>query len=205
MLYKVDVFFDAACKNQPHQNCPMGIGVAVFLDNQYQEDLSRAILYENHTPDDGTSNIGEWLALCEALELVQGLRKDYQGKFNVFGDSKLVVNQFNQIWRIKEDKFLKYFQRASKANQLAKISAIQWVPREKNQQADDLSKMGLQLSNTTRYLIKLVHKKANYENIEYQGSDLDQVQHEYNEIKEVNPKLTYEVWDTKSQTQIYFS
>lgn len=145
-MIKIHIYFDAACKNKAQENCPMGLGVAIFIDDEYQEHLSRAIGVENHHQD-GTSNIGEWLALCEALKVAKQLRQDFKDQqvdFKVFGDSQLVVNQFNLIWRIKDDKFLQYFRLARSLNESAKVGDIIWVRRELNKKADELSKQGLQ-------------------------------------------------------------
>ena len=103
-MNKIDIFFDGSCFNEQDKNCPMGLGIAVFIDGEYEELLSRAILVAENESD-GTSNIAEWLALCHAIEIAQDLRKSHPGKINVFGDSKLIVNQFNLIWKINEEKF----------------------------------------------------------------------------------------------------
>lgn len=145
-MQNIIIHFDAACKNKPNTNCPMGLGVAVFINSHYQEDLSRAIGVQDHDQD-GTSNIGEWLALCEALKVAKQLRQDFKDtpiKITVYGNSQLVVNQFNLIWRIKDTKFMEYFRIARSLNADAKVGDIIWVRRELNKKADELSKQGLQ-------------------------------------------------------------
>ena len=137
---RINIFFDGACRNQQNTNCPMGLGIAVFEDTNYNESLSRAILIENNK-DDGTSNLSEWLALCNALEIAASLRKNFNGIIKIYGDSKIIVNQFNMIWRMNDEKFRKYFNRAKHFAALAKIVDIEWIPREKNTKADELSKL----------------------------------------------------------------
>jgi ribonuclease HI len=153
-MNKIDVFFDGACKNVKEANCPMGLGIAVYVDDIYQEELSRAIGVKDHE-DPGTSNIGEWLAICNAIELIAELRKTHlDAKVRLFGDSQLIVNQFNLIWQIKKDTFKKYLSRARHADVQAKVGQVYWVPREKNTKADELSKIGLALAKPIQVKIK---------------------------------------------------
>lgn len=205
-MNKIDVFFDAACKNEPNVNCPMGLGIAVFINDEYREELSRAITIENNEEDEGTSNVGEWLALCNALELVIDLRKDFPAKIRVFGDSKLVVNQFNLLWQIKEDKFRKFFIRARIANELAKVGEIYWVRREQNKQADILSKMALQQVSQRRYQIKGRHDESDCEWIEYQSDWIDKVQQVFSDLvaKEPDYGQTYTIWDSQEEREVEY-
>lgn len=146
MSRAINVFFDAACWNQVDNNNDMGLGVAVYIDGNYQEEMSLAQLVTNHH-DRGTNNIGEWMALILAMKVVKEISKDFpKEKIRVFGDSKLVVSQFNGEWRIKEQKFQAYCNEAREVRKkISNSIEVMWVPREKNKMADKLSKEGLNL------------------------------------------------------------
>lgn len=146
-MSRIKVYFDAACWNKVDNNNDMGLGVAVYIDDIYQEEISLAQLVSDHY-DRGTNNIGEWMALILALKTVKELLKDFPkcGTIEVYGDSKLVVSQYNGEWRIKEKKFQAYCDEARKVSESFKSKLrVMWVPREQNKQADKLSKEGLKL------------------------------------------------------------
>lgn len=137
------IFFDGACKNEKDVNCPMGIGVAVYINDLYCEDLSISRLYVDYELDDGTNNIAEWLALQNALQVATDLvRLDKYDTVEIFGDSKIIVNQFNKQYRMSDEKFIKYFNQCTRLNQFVKAT-VSWIPRENNKKADFLSKQSL--------------------------------------------------------------
>ena len=158
-MNQIVIKFDAACRNIPEENCPMGLGVAVFFDGEYQEDISIAEYFTTELPVLGTSNVGEWNALIRSLEVALSLRKHYsKNQIIILGDSKLIVNQVNLIYRVKEPNFVPFFNQARKLKQEAKIGDILWIPREKNTHADDLSKMGLyEMAPEKRYYVRGYH------------------------------------------------
>jgi ribonuclease HI len=89
-----------------------------------------------------TNNVAEYRAVILLLRYLVGTRKT--GKFiTIYGDSKLVVNQLNGIWRILDGEYVPF---ANEAKQLfADLKAnntvnIKWIPRHKNRKADELSK-----------------------------------------------------------------
>lgn len=204
-MNKVEIFFDGACHNQIDTNCPMGLGIAVFINDMYCEELSRAICVIDNQ-DDGTSNIAEWLALCNALQIAKDLRKHYQGKIKIFGDSKIIVNQFNLIWRMNDDKFKKYFNIARSHNATAKVGEIFWIPRERNTKADELSKIGLQQFAQKRYQIKGYHDDSDSEWIEYQSDFLDKIEIQYDKLaREVDNGQIYTIWDSQTNQEIFLN
>lgn len=136
---KAEIYFDGACWNKEGYQHLMGIGVAVFLDNEYQEELSRAIHLED---PGGSNNIAEWEGCVEAMKIAGDLVKEgYTVK--IFSDSQLIANQFNGNFRINKVDFLNYFRTAKYHANKAGITSIVWIKRELNKKADELSKIGL--------------------------------------------------------------
>jgi len=75
-----------------------------------------------------TNNEAEYLAVIEALKFVEE-----NSKVTIFSDSKLVVNQINMEWHIKQDRLRELFEKVQSLIEKKKIDfKIEWIPREKN-------------------------------------------------------------------------
>ena len=71
-----------------------------------------------------TNNAMEYQGMIKALELAS------EGD-QIFSDSKLVVNQVNGIWKVKEKSLIPYWGKAKELKK-RKCITLTWVPREKN-------------------------------------------------------------------------
>lgn len=135
----IRVNFDASCDNNSKFKF-MGIGIAVFVNEEYREDLSIMEMYGTN----GTNNIAEWRGLELALEHCSKLVETYpEASISIYGDSQLVVRQFNGIYRIKQENFKPFFRSCKKlvSGDIGKhIKRVEWIPREQNKEADRLSK-----------------------------------------------------------------
>lgn len=144
----IHIKFDGACNNHIKEGLrPMGIGVAVFFDDEYIPEESIAVLVEPKVVN-GTNNIAEWEGCYEAWKKVWELEDKYPGNpIRMYSDSLIIANQFNGEYGINEVTFQPYYdltiamQANSKSNKNLKI---EWVKREFNKEADKLSKNGLQ-------------------------------------------------------------
>lgn len=137
--------FDGACNNVTNTPMPMGIGVAVFYDNVYQEDVSIGMFGGL-----GTSNVAEWRGCLESFRFLERnlekLGKAAVQNAIIQSDSQLITNQYNRIFKIKEPSFGKYFATCRKiAVEIGWNGQIEWVRREFNTEADKLSKKGLKV------------------------------------------------------------
>lgn len=143
-LPEIKLHFDAACRNVPNENCPMGIGVAVFIDEFYREDLSIDVEYDNFHLD-GTNNVGEWLGLIECIKHIDENFADLYPEnhlFHIYGDSQLIVNQFNGKFAVKNEDLKKLCIKARTMSAHLNI-LLNWLPRALNKEADILSKRAL--------------------------------------------------------------
>lgn len=142
-MVEVDIYFDGACKNvKGSRSEPFGYGVAVFIDNEYSKVFS-----SYGGGKEGTSNISEWegcvAAMNTALEMTQLLNESLE--INIFSDSQIITRQFNGEYQIIEPSFKQYFERAKKISEDFNINLrLCWIRRELNQEADRLSKLGLE-------------------------------------------------------------
>lgn len=131
---QVTVHFDGACEPQN----PEGVatwGFVVYVNG-------REIYSDCGVVGEGqgmSNNVAEFTAMAKALEwLLENGFAD--AKVTVRGDSQLAVNLINGVWTAKGGLYLPYYLRAREL--ASKFSSIrfEWVPREKNEVADGLSK-----------------------------------------------------------------
>ena len=86
-----------------------------------------------------TSNFAEYTALAEALKKLKALR--YEGDVFVRSDSKLLVGQLSEGWKVKGGM---YVEKLKEVRDLMKEFAsmrFEWIPREQNQEADLLTRI----------------------------------------------------------------
>jgi ribonuclease HI len=138
----ITCFFDGACEPK-NPGGEMGAGAYItgenigFVKNEYF-----AARPEN------TNNVAEYLALIMILKKLADKRKC---RIEIFGDSKLVVEQMNENWKIKRGAYKDYaIQALSLLNALRQNNkvCIDWVCRENNKIADELSKLAITVIKT---------------------------------------------------------
>ena len=85
---------------------------------------------------DVTNNYAEYVCLIKALEHLEADRSE---EIKVFSDSTLLVNQMKGKWKFKGGA---YGEKYLKAKELAAVFPnlrFEWIPREKNSEADELT------------------------------------------------------------------
>lgn len=84
-----------------------------------------------------TNNIAEWTALIKGIEHCVNLGiKD----INIYGDSNLVINCASGLWRTKAKHLKPFKEQYDKLKKNFGRIILQWIPREENYLADELSK-----------------------------------------------------------------
>lgn len=87
--------------------------------------------------EQATNNLAEYTALVEGLKALIELGTE---SATIKGDSQLVINQITGVWHCNAANLRPLLQQVSDlASQLKSVRFL-WVPREKNEQADQLSK-----------------------------------------------------------------
>lgn len=96
---------------------------------------------------DVTNNIAEWTGLSEGLQYAANnlARCDLE----VYGDSRMVIEQVTCNWRVRKRHLLPYAERCwgllDRLSDGAVVVKFEWVPREENGEADLLSKSVIEL------------------------------------------------------------
>lgn len=89
----------------------------------------------------GTNNTAEWNALIEALKYTNG--QPHCSHLTIRMDSRLVVEQANGRWKIKNANLKPYAVEAAALRQRLSDRGcpvvLEWVPREQNAEADALT------------------------------------------------------------------
>jgi len=128
--------FDGSSKGNPG---PSQCAWVVFDDQKNEIDR-----FIRKSKSDQTNNIAEYMGLIEILKYV--LFSFTIGEIEIFGDSKLVINQVNGLWRCKAPNLKIYYHKALEHMQSLKdhkkVVTLTWVPREQNTEADNLAQKG---------------------------------------------------------------
>lgn len=131
----IEVYFDGCC--EPFN--PGGNGGYSFVVKKNGEIVHQAYGYCGKG-DGMTNNVAEYCGIVEAMKWLKS--QDMTDEVTFRGDSQLVIQQISKNWKIKRGAYL---QKAVEAVQLSnhfKNASFEWIPREKNIEADVLSKIG---------------------------------------------------------------
>ena len=141
MIYKC--YFDGACDVNPGGN--MGIGVYITSNDSTFKSVTYFDGFKKN--EINSNNVSEYLAFQKTIELISDLVDKNDSVF-IHGDSKMVIYQMAMKWKIKNGNYKEYARSAlEQIKQLKSICdniSIGWIPREKNEIADELSKMGIE-------------------------------------------------------------
>ena len=131
-------YFDGACVNPGGH---IGAGVHII---EGKKDTT-ALYINEYTPANpgNSSNVAEYIALINLLEIMSD---KIDCTIEIFGDSRLVVNQMNKQWKIKEGLYKSYAVRClnlfTELRSRNKVS-IRWISRDFNTIADAQSKKAI--------------------------------------------------------------
>ena len=87
-----------------------------------------------------TSNQAEYAALIEGLERA---RQANGKRISIYSDSELMVRQLKLEYRVRSDRILPFYRRATTLLNEFDSWSIHHIPRESNKRADTLSKQAL--------------------------------------------------------------
>ena len=133
------LYFDGCSKGNPG---PSGIG-AVLYKNKI-ENWSDSKYIGNKR----TNNEAEYCALIMGLE--NAIRSNIK-KLSVCGDSLLVINQVNGVYKVKHVNLIPLYERVIELKTQFKTIDFTHVYRNENKRADQLSNIALELINREIY------------------------------------------------------
>lgn len=122
------LYFDGASKTNPG---PSGYGGVI-----YDEEMRILYKYSGACPGDSTNNFAEYYALIKGLDFA--LRNNVED-LKVYGDSKLVVEQFNGNWKLKSENLKSIYEQSQKLKKRFKTIQCYHIPRNQNKEADFLA------------------------------------------------------------------
>ncbi len=135
---EVVVHFDGAC--QP----PKGPGVAAFgftvegAGFSFEDGGLAVPPYSDHS----TNNVAEYVGAIRALEWLRA--RQYRGAVVARGDSQLVIRQMRGEYRVLTEHLKAYHDWLGRLAKEFSSVEWEWVPREQNVRADELSKLALE-------------------------------------------------------------
>lgn len=138
----IEIFFDGLC--EPVN--PGGVatyGYVIFHNGKVIKRGAREIGQGKGM----TNNVAEYSALKRAVEWIK--ENGIEDEITIKGDSLLVINQMKGIWRVKSATSRFFVPLILRLLEGKKVAFI-WIPREKNKEADMLSKIAYKRYMKTR-------------------------------------------------------
>lgn len=138
MLSKLFIYTDGGSRGNPG---PSAIGV--FVEDEKGGTVQKVAKKIGQT----TNNVAEYTAIIEALEWFKNSSfKATISDLYFFLDSRLVVNQINGLFKVKDGNLRHFLLKIRELEQEIKVKIYyQLIPREKNRQADKLVNQALDL------------------------------------------------------------
>ena len=133
----VIAYFDGCCE-PINPGGHAAYGAAVLIDG---ERVFEASEYVGHGPG-MSNNVAEYSG---AIAVLQHLidRPDFNQRnqlVTIRGDSKLVVMQLTKQWKVKRGLYVPFYYQAASLFAQFGVCKLEWIPREQNGIADELSK-----------------------------------------------------------------
>ena len=144
---EIQVYFDGLC--QPYK--PSGIACYAFVilakkgHEQKQQEYSEYGLAAEPFSDNATNNVAEYTGVIRALEwLLEKYNYNNNQKIIIRGYSQLVINQIKGKYKVRAVKIIPLYQKVKSLLSKFKDIKIEWIPRDKNKEADELSNKAYQ-------------------------------------------------------------
>jgi ribonuclease HI len=164
---EIQVYFDGLC--QPYN--PGGIACYAFLilakKGQEQQQYSEYGLAAEPFADNASNNVAEYTGIIKALDWLLEYNYNDQ-KIIIRGDSQLVINQIKGKYKVRAVKIIPLYQKVKSIISKFKDIKIEWIPRDKNKEADKLSNKAYQeiLESDPKLLQKISQHMATEEQLQ---------------------------------------
>jgi len=129
-------YFDGSSKGNPGlSHCSW------YVEDENKKVIERGVL---KAKINRTNNVSEYMGLIELFKYL--IVAPNITHIEIFGDSKLVVEQVNGNWNCKSENIKPYYTHAVKLFEYLSSKmymTLSWVPRSENQKADNLAQKGI--------------------------------------------------------------
>ena len=149
----IKVYFDGLC--QPFN--PGGIACYAFIIKENKQ-VSQYGLAEDPFSINASNNVAEYTGVLKALEWL--VKSNYENEnILIRGDSKLVIFQLKGKYKVKAERIINLYKQSMDLICKFKNIEFEWIPREKNKEADALSyKAYLEILDNNPALRKMASK-----------------------------------------------
>ncbi|MDI6784801.1 MAG: ribonuclease HI family protein [bacterium] len=120
---------------------PGDAGIGVLMVDGKGKEIARIAKYIGET----TNNVAEYTALIEGLK--EALRFGIK-EVSVISDSELLVRQISEKYKVKQPHLKELYQQVKQLTHQFKKTTIKHVPREENQDADNLANEAIDEKST---------------------------------------------------------
>lgn len=126
------LYFDGFCETNPSDKG--SYGVVIYQDDEIIKTISGDIYGQIVS-----NNVAEYKGLLAGLKFLLDNNYEHE-EIEVYGDSMLVIMQMNGLWRIKKGVYKDIALETKKLIKKFTNITFEWIPRDKNIEADKLSK-----------------------------------------------------------------
>jgi len=88
--------------------------------------------------DDVSNNVAEYTAMIRGMAYL--LHTGYRGRLTVRGDSQLTIRQMLGKYKVRASRLVPLHKKAVELKEGFEEVTFEWVPREENEEADQLSR-----------------------------------------------------------------
>lgn len=144
-MKKIDAFFDGAT-HVSNPSSLLGVGTHIHVNGKLHRECYAPIR------EHGTNNSAEYLSVLDILNYLKG---EVNSIITFHGDSNLVIRQLSGDWKIKEGTYSDYaYEAIKKVSRLSINNKLNfnWIKRDDNKRADELSKMALKVDEKVEIL-----------------------------------------------------
>lgn len=156
----IECWFDGCCEPR-NPGGTAAYGAVIFKDGQRVWSQSEIFVPMKGREKEVSNNFAEYMGFLAILTQLQGMRAE-QEEIHVYGDSNLVIQQMNGRWRIKQGYYVPVALSARNLIHKFPRLRLEWIPREENSLADELSKAEL-IRAGIKFRIQPIEGKRNGE------------------------------------------
>jgi ribonuclease HI len=130
------LYFDGLCEPKN----PGGVATYgyVLYNNEQKIGEDSGVVGSGMFGDDVSNNVAEYTAMTRGMEHL--LHTGYSGRLTIRGDSQLIIRQMRGEYKVRARRLISLYSQAFKLKGNFEATIFEWVPREKNEEADSLSK-----------------------------------------------------------------